>query len=512
MTQVLMIQGTGSDVGKSLIVAGLCRAFTGRGLKVRPFKPQNMSNNAAVTADGGEIGRAQALQARACGVAPTVDMNPVLLKPQAGGTAQVIVRGKVVRAVSAREYRSLAPSLLPSVLGAFELLAADADLVLVEGAGSPAEINLRPGDIANMGFAEAADVPVALVGDIDRGGVIAQLVGTHALLSPSERARLVGYIVNKFRGDPRLFDGGLTAIGERTGLHCFGVVPWFGEAHLLPAEDSMALASVPAPSLPLPRGHGGGKPAEQAGGGRHDPIKIAVLLLPHIANFDDLDPLRAEPGVELVPVRPGQVLPGDAAVVILPGSKSTLTDLAALRREGWDIDILAHHRRGGRVLGLCGGYQMLGRRIADPTGHEGPHGDAAGLGLLDIETTLGGRKHLGLVSGTDVASDTPITGYEIHLGETSGGGLARPMLRLGDRPDGAVSSDGRVMGCYLHGLFASDAFRSAFLAGLGATPSTLAYETSIDAILDRLGEHLEASLDLDPILAAARPPSLNQAA
>jgi adenosylcobyric acid synthase len=508
-----MIQGTGSDVGKSLIVAGLGRAFTRRGLKVRPFKPQNMSNNAAVTAEGGEIGRAQALQARACGVAPSVDMNPVLLKPQAGNSAQIVVCGKVLRSASAREYRTLAPSLLPAVLGAFERIASGADLVLVEGAGSPAEINLRPGDIANMGFAEAADVPVALVGDIDRGGVIAQLVGTHALLSPAEQTRLVGTIVNKFRGDKRLFDGGLAAIAERTGLACFGVVPWFSEAHLLPAEDSMALSSsLPAPSLTLLRDHGGGKSAQRSGGGRQEPIRIAVPLLPHIANFDDLDPLRAEPGVELVFVRLGQALPGDAALVILPGSKATLADLAALRREGWDIDIFAHHRHGGRVLGICGGYQMLGRGIADPDGHEGPPGAAPGLGLLDIDTALGGRKQLGLVSGIEIASNAPVAGYEMHLGETTGAGLERPMLWLDGRSDGAVSADGKVAGCYLHGLFAGDEFRRAFLARLGAAPSALAYEASIDAMLDRLADHLEASLDLDAILAAARPPRLTRAA
>ena len=493
MTRALMIQGTGSDVGKSLIVAGLCRAFTRAGLRVRPFKPQNMSNNAAVTMEGGEIGRAQALQARACGVAPASDMNPVLLKPQAGHTAQVILRGKVLRVASAREYRALAPSLLPAVLGAFARLSAKVDLVLVEGAGSPAEINLRAGDIANMGFAEAADVPVALVGDIDRGGVIAQLVGTHALLSSGERARLAGYIVNKFRGDARLFDDGVTAIGERTGWPCFGVAPWFPQAHLLPAEDSMALAT--------PRPTSGGRG-----------IKIAVPLLPHIANFDDLDPLRIEPGVELVFVRAGQTLPDDAVLIILPGSKATLADLAALRHEGWDIDILAHWRRGGRVLGICGGHQMLGRSIADPDGLEGAPGEAAGLGLLEIDTVLGEQKRLGLVDGTDVASRARVAGYEMHLGVTTGAGLARPMLRLSGRPDGAVSEDGRVAGCYLHGLFASDDFRRAFLARLGATPSALAYEASVDTTLDALADHLAAHLDLDAILAAARPPRLTKAA
>ncbi|MGA8402458.1 MAG: cobyric acid synthase [Stellaceae bacterium] len=528
MTRVLMIQGTGSDVGKSLIVAGLCRAFIRRGLTVRPFKPQNMSNNAAATAEGGEIGRAQALQARACGIAPANDMNPVLLKPQAGHTAQVVVRGKVLRAVSAREYRALAPSLLPAVLGAFERIAAGADLVLVEGAGSPAEINLRAGDVANMGFAEAADVPVALVGDIDRGGVIAQLVGTHALLSPGERARLVGYIINKFRGDGRLFDSGIAAIGERTGWPCFGVVPWFAGAHLLPAEDSMALAAPHPPSasrrapspasgrgenqapLPLAGESGSGRGRETGKGPQR--IKIVVPLLPHIANFDDLDPLRAEPGVELVFVRAGQPLPGDAALVILSGSKATLADLAALRREGWDIDILAHHRRGGRILGICGGYQMLGRGIADPEGHEGPPGEAEGLGLLDIDSVLGERKRLGLIGGVDIASGALVSGYEMHLGATSGAELERPMLRLGDRPDGAVSGDRRVAGCYLHGLFASDDFRRAFLVGLGGVASDFAYEATVENTLDALAEHLAAHIDLDAILAAARPPRFTKAA
>jgi adenosylcobyric acid synthase len=491
--RALMIQGAGSDVGKSLIVAGLCRAFTRRGLRVRPFKPQNMSNNAAVTENGGEIGRAQALQARACGIAPMTDMNPVLLKPQAGNSAQIVLCGKVLRNAGAREYRALAPSLLPAVLGAFERLAADADLVLVEGAGSPAEINLRVGDIANMGFAEAADVPVAIIGDIDRGGVIAQLIGTHALLSASERARLAGYIVNKFRGDPRLFDGGIAAIGERTGLSCLGVVPWFPQAHLLPAEDSMALAGLPPPRL-----EGG--------------IKIAIPLLPHIANFDDFDPLRAEPGVKLMFVRLGQPLPGDAALIILSGSKATLADLAALRREGWDIDLLAHHRRGGRVLGICGGYQMLGRSIADPEGHEGLPGSADGLGLLDIDTVLGGQKRLGLASGADLASGALVSGYEMHLGVTTGTALARPMLRLADHDDGAISADGRAAGCYLHGLFASDDFRRAFLSQLGATHGTFVYEATIEATLDALADHLATHLDLDAILAAARPPRLTKAA
>ncbi len=515
VARALMLQGTGSDVGKSLLVAGLARAFTRRGLRVRPFKPQNMSNNAAVTEDRGEIGRAQALQARACGVAPAIDMNPVLLKPQSEGTAQIVLCGRLHGTAAARDYRTLAPSLMPTVLAAFGRLAAGADLVLVEGAGSPAEINLRAGDIANMGFAEAADVPVALVGDIERGGVIAQFVGTYALLGPSERARLAGYIVNKFRGDVGLFDGGITAIGERTGLGCFGVVPFFAAATALPAEDSMALM-VPAPHPPTasprvqpsPRGRG------ERGGvrGRHERLRIAVPLLPRIANFDDLDPLRIEPAVELALVRPGQPLPRDAALIILPGSKATLADLAFLRREGWDIDILAHRRHGGHIIGLCGGYQMLGRHIADPEGSEGTPGAAPGLGLLDIDTVLGGGKRLGETDGIEVESGTPVRGYEIHLGTTSGPGLARPMLDLGRRVDGAVSADGRVAGCYLHGLFSSDSFRRAFLARLGVAGGAVAYEAMIESVLDGLADHLEQHLDLDALLAASRKPRLTRAA
>jgi adenosylcobyric acid synthase len=498
VARALMLQGTGSDVGKSLLVAGLARAFTRRGFEVRPFKPQNMSNNAAVTAEGGEIGRAQALQARACRVAPATDMNPVLLKPQSEQGAQLVVEGRVRGQVSAREYRRMAPGLLPAALAAFARLAKAADLVLVEGAGSPAEINLRDGDIANMGFAEAAGVPVVLVGDIERGGVIAQLVGTCALLSAGERALLAGYIVNKFRGDVRLFDGGIAAIGARTGLCSFGVVPFFPAAERLPAEDSLALAAraAAAPTVTLPRSQGR----------EWERVRIAVPILPRIANFDDLDPLRAEPGIEVVMVRPGRPLPRDAALMILPGSKSTTGDLEFLRREGWDIDLLAHHRQGGRIVGLCAGYQMLGRTVADPLGSEGRAAAVRGLGLLEIDTVLGGEKRLAAVSGEDVATGMPVAGYEMHLGVTTGPGLARPMLRLAGRPDGAVSGDGLVAGCYLHGLFAADRFRRAFLAALGGAADARAYEHRVESTLDALADHLESNLDLDLMLAAARPP------
>ncbi len=516
--RALMLQGTGSDVGKSLLVAGLARAFTRRGLTVRPFKPQNMSNNAAVTAAGGEIGRAQALQARACGVPPTTDMNPVLLKPQAMGAAQIVVNGRVQGAAAARDYRALAPTLLPAVLAAFSRLAAEADLVLVEGAGSPAEVNLRAGDIANMGFATAADVPVALIGDIERGGVIAQFVGTHALLPAAERALIAGYIVNKFRGDIGLFTGGIAAIGERTGWPCFGVVPFLPDAALLPAEDSLALRSRPnspdcfaALAMTPNRSVIAKSGATKQSGNAAKSLRIAVPVLPHIANFDDLDPLRLEPGAELVMVPPGWKLPRDADLVILPGSKATLADLAALRREGWDIDILAHRRHGGHVLGLCGGFQMLGRRVADPEGREGPAGDAPGLGLLDVATMLGGDKQLREAAGVEVASGAAVQGFEMHLGQTTGSGLARPMLDLGGRPDGAVSADGRVAGCYLHGLFAGDAFRRAFLRRLGAD-SAVAYEATIERTLDGLADHVERHLDLEALLAVSRPPRLRRAA
>jgi adenosylcobyric acid synthase len=391
-------------------------------------------------------------------------------------------------------------------LGSFSRLAETADLVLVEGAGSPAEINLRDGDIANMGFAEAADVPVVLVGDIERGGVIAQLVGTHALLSATERALLAGYIVNKFRGDVRLFDGGITAISGRTGMRCFGVVPFFSKATDLPAEDSLALAPHPpatrAPPSPHSRGEGWGE----------GQVRIAVPLLPRIANFDDFDPLSAEPGVEVVMVRPGRPLPRDAALIILPGSKATVSDLEFLRCEGWDIDLLAHRRQGGRILGVCGGYQMLGQSIADPLGVEGRKQTVPGLGFLDIETVLTDAKRLAGSRGVELATGMPVAGYEMHLGETTGSGLERPMLRLTGGPDGCVSPDGLVAGCYLHGLFTSDPFRREYLAALGAEPGEIAYEHNIETTLEALADHLENCLDLSALLAAARPPRLRRAA
>jgi adenosylcobyric acid synthase len=482
MARALMIQGAGSDVGKSLIVAGLARAAIRRGLRVMPFKPQNMSNNAAVTVDGGEIGRAQALQALAAGVEPHTDMNPVLLKPESDVGSQVIVQGKRVATLRARDYAALKPSLMPAVLESFERLKARADVVLVEGAGSPAEINLRANDIANMGFARHADVPVILVGDIERGGVIAQMVGIKTVIDPHDAAVIAGFIINKFRGDPSLFDDGYRAIAERTGWRGFGVLPWFDRARELPAEDALGLADARKP-------------------GRR---KIACLALSRIANFDDLDPLKLEPDVDLVMVRAGEAIPGDAMLVILPGSKSTRGDLDFLRRQGWDVDLTAHVRRGGHVLGLCGGYQMLGTSVADPDGIEGPSGETSGLGLLDVATVMTPEKSLTRTKAEHAETKQPIEAYQIHIGRTEGVDRVRPFAVVDGSPEGAISADGRVQGSYLHGLFASDAFRGAYLARLGIVATNASYGARVDSALDALADHIEGHLDVEGLLALAR--------
>ncbi|MBI2719275.1 MAG: cobyric acid synthase [Rhizobiales bacterium] len=478
-----MLMGTGSDVGKSLLAAGLARAFADRGLKVRPFKPQNMSNNAAVTVDGGEIGRAQALQARAARVPASVHMNPVLLKPESTTGAQVIVQGKRLATMTARDYFRERLRFLPAILNSYRRLAAEADLVIVEGAGSPGEINLRGGDLANMGFAAAADVPALLIGDIHRGGVIAAIAGTFLILPEEDRRRLKGFIINKFHGDVELFAEGRRFLETATATPCLGIVPHFAAAARLPAEDAVALEQSLA-----------------SGSGN---MLIAVLRLPRIANFDDLDPLRLEPGVTVRLVNFGEPIPAGARLVVIPGSKSTMADLAAIRREGWHIDLAAHVRRGGQVLGLCGGYQMLGRLIHDPEGLEGPAGTVEGLGLLDVETTLLPDKTLTEVSATHAASGERVTGYEIHLGRTAGPDCARPFAIIDGVPDGATSADGRIAGTYIHGCFGSDGFRRAFLAGLGVEGSELRYAQAVEDALDALARHLEAHLDLDRILALA---------
>lgn len=474
--KALMFQGTGSDVGKSLLVAGLARAFTRQGLKVAPFKPQNMSNNAAVTADGGEIGRAQALQARACNIPASLHMNPVLLKPQTDIGAQVVVQGKVLGNAGAKDYHALKPSLLPRVLESFRKVGEGRDLLLVEGAGSAAEVNLRSADIANMGFAEAADIPVVLVADIDRGGVIASLVGTHALLPEAERQRIKGFIINKFRGDPALFLPAIDLIEQRTGWKGLGIVPWFPQATRLPAEDAASLK-------------------DQGGSGK---IHIVVPQISRIANFDDFDPLAAEEDVRLEFVPPGRPIPAGADLIILPGSKATIADLAFLRAQGWDIDILSHVRQGGAVMGICAGYQMLGLSVSDPQGIEGEATSVPGLGLLAVNTVMAGEKTLCEVEGEGWGQ--PVRGYEMHMGVTSGPDRDRPLLTLAGQPDGAQSADGSIIGCYLHGVFASDEFRRELLARLQPSRrQTLRYEAQVDESLDLLGEHLSRSINLEEI-------------
>jgi len=478
----IMLQGTGSDVGKSVLVAGLCRALVRRGYRVRPFKPQNMSNNAAVTIDGGEIGRAQALQAMAAGVDPHSDMNPVLLKPQADHTSQLIVNGRVRGTLGGGNFRQARGQLLSEVMDSFNRLSAQCDIVVVEGAGSPAEINLRAGDIANMGFARTAHVPVILVGDIDRGGVIASIVGTKAVIDPEDAAMIRGFLINKFRGDPALFEDGYRQIESISGWRGFGVIPWLSAVARLPSEDAVILEK----------------------NRRSDSTRftIACPILPRISNFDDLDPFKIEPDIDLVMVPPGSPIPAEASLVILPGSKATVADMQAMRAQGWDIDILAHHRRGGAVLGICGGYQMLGRRIADPHGIEGPAGTIEGLGLLDIETILSGDKTLQQVAGR--ALGAPFTGYEMHMGQSAGPDCGRPFAHLDEeRPDGASSPDGRVLGTYVHGLFGSTVFRKAFLNRWNLSSSEQDYGASVNAALDDIAMQLETHVDITSLIDLA---------
>jgi len=479
----IMFQGTGSNVGKSILVAGLCRAAFKRGLNVAPFKPQNMSNNAAVTEDGGEIGRAQALQARACYLPFHTDMNPILLKPETETGSQVIVQGHRQSTLKAREYNKVKPQLLKPVLESFERLNSKFDLVLVEGAGSPAEINLRQNDIANMGFAIAADVPVILIGDIDRGGIIPQIVGTSYVLSETDRQKIRGFIVNKFRGDKSLFDDGYRMIEDRSGWRGFGVLNYFSDAWKLPAEDALDIQNTSTSGQ----------------------LKIVCLCLSRMANFDDLDPIAQENNIELIMLKAGQAIPGDANLVLIPGSKSTRGDLKFLREQGWDVDLYAHYRRGGHILGLCGGYQMLGRQINDPDGLDGPAGRTEGLGLLNVNTEMLPEKTLRKVTATHVKSKLAVSGYEIHLGKTTGEDCKQPFAYLDKEPEGACSKDGRISGSYLHGLFSSDDFRNAFLENLGiSSDGDLKYEKNLDDVLDELAQHIEDQLDVDALLEVAQ--------
>jgi adenosylcobyric acid synthase len=417
-------------------------------------------------------------------------MNPVLLKPQSDIGSQVVVLGQMIGAATAQDFQSAKPRWLPQILDSFARLKSQADIVLIEGAGSAAEVNLRRNDIANMGFARAAGVPVVLIGDIDRGGVIAQIVGTQAVLDPADAALVSGFLVNKFRGDPTLFRSGMDFIAERTGWPALGLVSHFRDAGRLPAEDAMVLDSRrPVARQSVVEG----------------PFTVAVPRLAHIANFDDLDPLRLEPSLRVDIVEPGRALPGNADLVILPGSKTTISDLEDVRRNGWDIDIRAHVRRGGRVLGICGGYQMLGHFLADPEGIEGHPSSTAGLGLLDVRTVLTRDKTLTEVSGTSLADGVPFHGYRMHIGRTEGPDCVRRLLRFAaGGEDGAASANGRIRGTYVHGLFADDRQRAALLAWFGATSGGMSYEADIDRVLDALADHLTADINLDRLLSLAR--------
>ncbi len=485
--RALMLQGTGSDVGKSVLTAALCRLARRRGLRVAPFKPQNMSNNAAACADGGEIGRAQALQALACGLEPHVDFNPVLLKPQTDRTAQVVVHGRAVETMEAKDFMSNRGPLIEAVTESFDRLTEQYDLVLVEGAGSPAEINLRERDIANMGFARRAGVPVCLIGDIEKGGVIASLVGTKAVLDSDDAAMIRSFVVNKFRGDPRLFDNGVTAIEERTGWPCHGVIPWLRATGRLPSEDAVRTEAI----------HDG----------ENRTLKVVAPMLSRMANFDDADPLRMESHVDFHWIKPGSPIPRDADVILIFGTKSTLGDLTFVRANGWDHEIIAHAQAGGRVLGLCGGYQMLGREIHDPAGVDGDPGSAQGLGLLDITTTMHADKHVRPVKGHCATTGTAVEGYEIHAGSTVGPDAARPMFRLGDAAEGARSGSGLIEGSYLHGFFTSTEFRGEWLARSGTDADDgLHYHAAVEKALDELSDGVEEAVDVDALFETAEAP------
>jgi adenosylcobyric acid synthase len=473
--RVVMVQGCTSDAGKSTLVAALCRWLQRRGVQVAPFKPQNMALNAAVTVDGGEIGRAQAVQAQAARVEPHTDFNPVLLKPNSDTGAQVIVHGHPVGNMDAVGYHAYKQVAMQAVLASHARLASRYQAVVVEGAGSPAEVNLRERDIANMGYAEAVDCPVILVADIDRGGVFAHLVGTLAVLSPSERARIAGFVINRFRGDMALLRPGLDWLERETGKPVLGVLPY---AHGLVLEAEDALPSAPA-------------------GAASARLRVVVPVLPRISNHNDFDALRVHPEVDLVFAGPGQPWP-PCDLVILPGSKSTRADLAWLRQQGWDQALLRHVRYGGRVMGVCGGFQMLGRAVHDPLGVEGAAGSTDGLGMLDIETTMAPAKVLRRVSGTLAADGARVTGYEIHGGRSHGAALQRPLVRLDDgTSDGARSDDGRVMGTYLHGLFDHPQALASLLRSSGLdAPVPLDIHALREASIDRLADMVDAHLDV----------------
>ena len=476
----LMVQGTTSDAGKSTLVAALCRILQRRGVRVAPFKPQNMALNSAVTVDGGEIGRAQALQALACGLPPHTDFNPVLLKPTTDKKAQVIIHGRVATDLDAKAYHAYKPRAMQAVLESWGRLTSAYQAVLVEGAGSPAEINLRDRDIANMGFAEAVDCPVIIVADIDRGGVFAHLVGTLELLSASEQQRVVGFVINRFRGDIGLLESGLDWLEQRTGKPVLAVLPYL-HGLLLDAEDAIATAAVDA------------KKATK--------LKVVAPAYPRVSNHNDLDPLRLHPEVDFQWIGPGEALPA-ADLIVLPGSKAVCADLDWLRAQGWDQAIARHLRYGGKLIGLCGGYQMLGQSIDDPLGLEGTPGSTPGLGYLAVATTLASDKQLRNVSGHLALPGQPaMSGYEIHLGVSQGPGLAKPAVVLAEgRADGAISADDQVLGTYCHGLFDQPSALTALLAWAGLVESApVDFAARREADLNRLADAVEAAFAWDKL-------------
>ena len=500
--KTLMIQGTTSDAGKSTLVAGLCRVLARHGVRVAPFKPQNMALNSAVTIDGGEIGRAQAVQAQACRIEPHSDMNPILLKPNSDVGTQVIVHGHAVGNMQARAYHDYKPIAMGAVLESYARLCAQYDVILVEGAGSPAEINLRDRDIANMGFAETVDSPVLLIADIDRGGVFAHLVGTLALLSVSEQARIVGFVINRFRGDQGLLDPGLAWLTEYTNKPVMGVLPYLHGLHL-EAEDALPYtrdAAVP-PAGDTRASLRIGRSRLPASRDTRASLRIAVPALPRISNHTDFDALRLHPQVELHYIGPGESIPA-VDLIILPGSKSVRADLAWLRVHGWEQALQRHLRYGGKLLGVCGGFQMLGLRVHDPLGLEGPAGDSRGLGFLEVSTTLAQDKQLHQVCGTLLLDNAPVTGYEIHHGITCGPALQRPLVQLSDSSDGAISDDNRVIGTYLHGLFDSPPACAALLRWAGLQEAlAFDYPRLREAGIERLADAVEEYLDMRHIAA-----------
>lgn len=476
-TPALMVQGTTSDAGKTAIATGLCRLLQRRAIKVAPFKPQNMALNSAVTIDGGEIGRAQAVQAQACGISPHTDMNPVLLKPNSETGSQIIIHGKVSGQMGARDYHAYKPRVMPYVLASWQRLQQQYEYLIVEGAGSPAEINLREHDIANMGFAEAVDCPVILVADIERGGVFAQLAGTLALLSQSEQARIKGLVINRFRGDVSLLDSGIEWLEQHTGKPVLGVLPYLKTLYL-EAEDSLNLQSnTPQEAL----------------------FNITIPRLAHLSNHTDFDALRLHPHVNVQFVELSQPF-SPCDLIILPGSKNTRDDLNILKKYHWDTIIQKHLRYGGKLIGVCGGFQMLGHKIHDPEATEGEAGSSTALSLLDFETTLHKEKQLKHRSGRlNIASNNAITGYEIHTGLSTGPALQTPAIYFAEEADGAISPDNQILGTYLHGLFDDSSACDALLAWAGLehvkTPNYHALrEQGIDLLADTLEQYLDLSL------------------